>query len=643
MLVFALALAAPLQTTWYVDAGGTAPGSGTAADPFTRVDFAVAQPTTVAGDTVLVRPGTYLDEVIDFAGKDLIVRSVSGPQQTVLEALAAPTSSAPIVRFVSGESLAATLDGFTLAAQGGDWTNTFAGQGGAIFCQSSAATLRNLAIRPSARSPQTAAAEGAGVYVNGGTLDITACVFEDLGENITSNYGAGLFANQSGVQLAGCTFRRCIADFGAGVYARDSLVTALSSIFDDSTVDGAGGGVGGAMALSNTRLYMNGCQVTNQRPGYEGAGLHGTNGTVLEILDSLFEGNRSGVDAYMGAGVYMDQSSRALILRGTFRDNRGQFGAAIYGEASIRDSVFENNAASGNGFVGSGGGAIAGSGTVTGSIFTGNSASDAYTDGGGAILGEWIVDRCTFKDNTAVSGTSGPVPSTAAGPVHMRNSIVLGGTAPRLDPAEATAAYSNVEGGFPGQGNFDLPESLWPDLDLLPDSPSIDSGDPLSPTDPDGTRVDRGARPFDPFHCGAGCFGQLGMTTCGGNINSTGLGADLFALGDATASQDRLVLNVLGSPPGSLGYFLASETAGNQPLGGGSQGTLCLGGNVLRFSNTVLDDRGVDVVSFRPRLGDFPQGDAVMAGDTWLFQYWFRDANPQSTSNTSAAVSITFQ
>ena len=77
-------------------------------------------------------------------------------------------------------------------------------------------------------------------------------------------------------------------------------------------------------------------------------------------------------------------------------------------------------------------------------------------------------------------------------------------------------------------------------------------------------------------------------------------------------------------------------------LGGGSQGVLCLGGNVLRFSRSVLDDRGVGVVSFRPRLDAFPQGQAVLRGETWLFQYWFRDANPQSTSNTSSALSLTF-
>ncbi len=63
------------QTTWFVDAAGTAPGTGTPSDPYTRVDFAVAQATTVSGDLVFVEPGIYQDEAIDFLGKDLHVFS----------------------------------------------------------------------------------------------------------------------------------------------------------------------------------------------------------------------------------------------------------------------------------------------------------------------------------------------------------------------------------------------------------------------------------------------------------------------------------------------------------------------------------------------------------------------------------------
>ena len=47
-------------------------------------------------------------------------------------------------------------------------------------------------------------------------------------------------------------------------------------------------------------------------------------------------------------------------------------------------------------------------------------------------------------------------------------------------------------------------------------------------------------------------------------------------------------------------------------------------------------------IEFSPDLGNLPQGTSILPGDTWHFQLWFRDANPQITSNTSDAVAVTF-
>jgi len=59
-------------------------------------------------------------------------------------------------------------------------------------------------------------------------------------------------------------------------------------------------------------------------------------------------------------------------------------------------------------------------------------------------------------------------------------------------------SYSNVMGGWPGEGNIDLdpmflePDSL--DFNLLVDSPCIDSGDPSFDVPPGGgSRIDMGA------------------------------------------------------------------------------------------------------------------------------------------------------
>ena len=49
------------------------------------------------------------------------------------------------------------------------------------------------------------------------------------------------------------------------------------------------------------------------------------------------------------------------------------------------------------------------------------------------------------------------------------------------------------------------------------------------------------------------------------------------------------------------------------------------------------------VKDFAPDLPNLPQGTVIQAGETWSFQYWYRDRNPGSTSNTSNGLAIAFQ
>lgn len=104
LAAFSLSCPAWAQSTWYVDATGTPPGSGSQADPFTSVTFALAQSSVLAGDTILVEPGVYLDERVDFLGKDVLVQSTGG---SAITALVGPGQqsppNAPVVRFANGE------------------------------------------------------------------------------------------------------------------------------------------------------------------------------------------------------------------------------------------------------------------------------------------------------------------------------------------------------------------------------------------------------------------------------------------------------------------------------------------------------------------------------------------------------------
>lgn len=62
-----------------------------------------------SGDTILVAPGTYLEN-INFTGKDLVVQSEEGPETTVIDG----GQSGSVVTFEYGEGAEARLTGFTL-------------------------------------------------------------------------------------------------------------------------------------------------------------------------------------------------------------------------------------------------------------------------------------------------------------------------------------------------------------------------------------------------------------------------------------------------------------------------------------------------------------------------------------------------
>ena len=79
---------------------------------------------------------------------------------------------------------------------------------------------------------------------------------------------------------------------------------------------------------------------------------------------------------------------------------------------------------------------------------------------------------------------------------------------------------------------------------------------------------------------------------------------------------------------------------------GGSQGNLCLSGDIVRYAMMPLFSgttgeffATLDVTNTPTPFG--PVG--TLSGETCNFQVWHRDANPMPTSNFTDARSITFE
>ncbi|MCP3918434.1 MAG: hypothetical protein GY711_23055 [bacterium] len=138
--------------------------------------------------------------------------------------------------------------------------------------------------------------------------------------------------------------------------------------------------------------------------------------------------------------------------------------------------------------------------------------------------------------------------------------------------------------------------------------------------------------------------GGIGTNYCGPAIpNSTGFPGMISAAGSLDVSFNQVSLTASQLPAGEFGYFIVGQTQGffNPP---GSQGVICLQGNIGRYNQVANIIQG-PTGSIQLDLTSIPVSPptAVLPGDTWNFQCWYRDHNPTLTSNFTDAVSVTFQ
>ena len=138
----------------------------------------------------------------------------------------------------------------------------------------------------------------------------------------------------------------------------------------------------------------------------------------------------------------------------------------------------------------------------------------------------------------------------------------------------------------------------------------------------------------------------LGAQYCAAAPNSTGSSAWIAARGFQWGTGAALTLQSTEMPQNSFGHFLVSNVSGFVTNPGGSQGNLCLQGNVGRFNRAgEIRNSGLSgSFSLSGVVGNdlpSPMGPvSAQPGETWYFQCWFRDIGP--SSNFSNAIEITF-
>ncbi len=355
------------------------------------------------------------------------------------------------------------------------------------------------------RTDQNAVLDGVTITAGGGIYR--------LGRDETR--GGGIYNDSGSPMLINCTFRGNRGNSGAGMYNESGKPNLLNCTFTENTADGEGGAIynlDGDPVLTNCTF--------NKNSASNGGGIYSYRGTTM-LADCHFIGNST---EQSGGAVY-NYGGILTFLNCIFKENSAVGdGGAIFNDsnfssqANLTNCIFSGNSARNGGAIGNGRSipsrALSSINTTDynpSALFLLNctlSANSAHQGGGGIssdIRELHILDERTGLDNRTT----------------LINCILWGNTPNEIQEymsESVVVLYSNVQGGFPGQGNIDV-DPLFADPDSedyhlrsqagrwnpfsqnwvidQESSLCIDAGDPTTPVGlerfPNGDRINMGA------------------------------------------------------------------------------------------------------------------------------------------------------
>ena len=604
ILAAAPALAAVPATDWYIDDDATGPGTGSLTDPFPTIQAALDAPTTLAGDRLLVETGTYSDP---FVIEGLSVDIVAAPGAGTVELLRTDLSQVLVtIRNVAAPGV--FLEGLEIAS-----VSPMTGSGRLIEVVSAHVAMHQCSVLRTGTGNDSGAMKSSA----GSNVTMTDCL---ISENDGGEFSCGLSFFDSSAAIHSCDFvDNPNSTFGFGfqggaIYftggAQDVLTVSESLFTGNNGFDGSGVKIGGQAsgAFTACDFIENGDAFNNQFGGAlsgrgsidscvfrrnsarDGGAVYGE----WSIADSLFELNTGadGADYATAVQGFGNTTLTGCIVRnhaGASMNPQRSSSAVL--NATLIGCLLENNwSFMIDPFVRHGGGAITDCVAID-CTFIGNrvrqssTVSPNFARGGAAV--DSTLTRCILIDNFAREG-GGVYRCDLQNCTLIGNAADLAGAAldsnlnscivfeSGLSPISGgSVVYSDVEGGTVGLGNIGASPLFWGpasrDLRLTAASPCIDMGDP-SLTDPDGSRIDMGALPFDPNYQGTPA------SFCPTGADGAGCSPELLAAA-APSISNGLALRATGMRDASLSLVFLSLEPNNTPY---LNGSLCLGGTLRR-------------------------------------------------------------
>jgi len=394
---------------------------------------------------VVVADGTYTGDGnrdLDFGGRDIHLRSESlDPELCIIDCQGSEANPHRGFFFHNGETADAEVHGFTIT--GGNQTN-----GGGIYCVGSSPTINECTFTENIVNGTASQFTGLGgaIHMLSSSPTIDNCLFTrntaNAGTTIRTGHGGAISSRFGSPVIQNCRFI-------------DNEAVAVSSFT----------GFGGGMAIINaSNAVLRNCTFVGNA-AIAGTGSTAGNGggifailSVTEVTNCVFIGNQAigGSSPLTGTGV------------------GGGFAMALGNNSILTNCIIAGNSATGDDFAnGEGGGFVAiDPAQLINCAIIGNSAD---FNGGGVWIGNSSggspvteLTHCTLSGNSADGSGGGIFSTTDFGPnavaTFVDNSIVWGNTPGAImdqSAAVTTVGYSDVQGGWPGDGNIDAAPSFF--------------------------------------------------------------------------------------------------------------------------------------------------------------------------------------
>jgi hypothetical protein len=496
-------IANTIADTHYVSADGSN------ASPYTNWNSAAHSITAAvavadSGDTVLVTNGIYLVSSHISISKPVILRSVNGPTNTLIQGTGTSrclylSSSAEVNGFtITNGVVRGSTNGGGVSMSGSSKLvncivtgNSSENMGGGIY-MSAGGTVTNCQILGN-----IAGQEGGGITLyQGGTVEDSL-----IAGNTASNAAGGVYFWNPSPPSYG-TVERCII----------SNNVALDLIEATSTYEGSGGGAflyfGGAL-LSSTIVdnissnYGGGviivdhgevsdCTISRNN-GFRGGGVYlYEGGTADRCIISGNEARSTSTSAGSGGGVYMDLTGTVTdcLIDGNSGPSKG--GGVFTRVSATKYNCLLLNTVISNNIANDGGGAYLsayyGGTTVRNCLFCDNTATNLTgtlldgSGGGGGLFAYTggVVENCTLINNEALYQGGGIRAYGSGGRnPYVYNTIIQSNSA----PSSANWSYSGTTFKYccsapllSGDGNISNAPMLTAGGKLSSVSPCIDSG-----------------------------------------------------------------------------------------------------------------------------------------------------------------------